>query len=166
MKFTHEVSLPANAEAVDLSEWLFGLSEADYARCAHGHRAVGVLGGAARSGMVNVESIGGSLLIQHYATRVAERHRVTMVSDASRAYLMHLVPVTIAVKWDMEVKASTRDTSSFRCSIDVAMPLLVRILGLFNGTGFFVKRHLLEETAGFARDIARKYAARPAHAAA
>ena len=36
------------------------------------------------------------------------------------------------------------------------MPTAVRLLGLFNATPFFVRRHLVEETRGFARDIARK----------
>ena len=106
--------------------------------------------------MVNVESIGGSLLIQHYATQRADKDHVTMVAGASRAYLMHLVPVEIGVIWDMQVLSEGPETSRFRCTIDVAMPPAIRVLGLFNGTGFFVKRHLIEETEGFARDIARK----------
>ena len=106
--------------------------------------------------MVNVESIGGSLLIQHYATRLAEKDHVTMVSEASRAYLMHVVPVRVAVVWDMQVFPEGPEASRFRCTINVAMPTAVRVLGLFNGTGFFVRRHLIEETKGFARDIARK----------
>ena len=120
----------------DLPEWLFSLSEAVYAACARGHRAIGVVGGARRSGMINVESIGGSLLIQHYATRLAAKDHVTMVSEASRAYLMHLAPVSIGVVWDMQVIPAQRETSRFRCTIDVAMPTAVRVLGLF-------KRHRL-----------------------
>ena len=159
MRYSHEVSMAIPAPSVDLSDWLFSLSEADYQACARGHRAIGMLGGDKRSGMVNVESIGGSLLVQHYATRLAERGRVTMVSDASRAYLMHTVPVKIGVVWEMQITPESTDTSRFRCTIDVAMPAPVIVLGLFNGTGFFVHRHLVEETDGFARDIARKYKA-------
>ena len=156
MKFSHEAVIPVAVESVGLPDWLFDLSEAEYAACARGHRAIGVLGGARRTGMVNVESIGGSLLVQHYATQRADKNHVTMIADASRAYLMHVVPVKIGVVWDMQVLPDGPETSRFRCTIDVAMPLAVRVLGLFNGTGFFVKRHLVEETEGFARDIARK----------
>lgn len=160
MKFSHEVTIPLAVGAIDLPGWLFTLSEADYAACARGHRAIGTLGGAEQTGMVNVESIGGSLLVQHYATRRAERDHVTMVSKASRAYLMHLVPVTVAVVWDMSVVGCGED-ARFRCTIEVDMPLVVRLLGFFNGTRTFVRRHLVEETRGFARDIARKGGANP-----
>ena len=158
MRYSHEASIPLAADAIDLAEWLFGLSEADYGACARGHRAIGVVGGDRRFGMVNVESIGGSLLIQHYATRLAATDHITMVSEASRAYLMHVAPVRVGVVWDMQLFPEGPGTSRFRCTIDVAMPAAVRVLGLFNGTGFFVHRHLIEETRGFARDIARKYA--------
>ena len=44
----------------------------------------------------------------------------------------------------------------FRCAIEVDMPAAVHVLGLLSGTPFFLRRHLVEETVGFARDIARK----------
>ena len=157
MKYSHEAMIPVAPGRIKLADWLFDLSEADYARCAHGHRAIGVLGGARRSGMVDVESIGGALLVQHYATRLAEEDHVTMGAEASRAYLMHVAPVTIGVVWDMQIFPGGPQTSRFRCTIDVSMAAAVRFLGLFNGTGFFVHRHLVEETQGFARDIARKF---------
>ncbi|WP_158812131.1 hypothetical protein [Beijerinckia sp. L45] len=106
--------------------------------------------------MVNVESIGGSLLIQHYATRRAEKNEVTMVSEASRAYLMHVVPVKVGVRWHMGVASDGPAASRFCFEIDVEMPRVVEILGRTIGTPWFVKRHLVEETIGFARDIARK----------
>ena len=31
MKFAHEVTIPAAADAINLPNWLFGLSEEDYA---------------------------------------------------------------------------------------------------------------------------------------
>ena len=162
MRYSHEVSLPVAAEAIDLPDWLFSLSEADYAGCQRGHRAIGVVGGATRGGMVNVESIGGSLLIQHYATHTAQPHHVTMVSDASRVYLMHLLPVAVGVVWDMRITPDGAG-SRFRCSIEVRMPIAVRLLGLCSASPFFVHRHLVEETRGFAGSIARK--ARPDAAA-
>ena len=156
MHYAHEVSIPLPAKSIDLPAWLFGLSEDDYGACARGHRAIGMLGGDGRTGMINVESIGGSLLIQHYTTQLAIRDHVTMTSKASRAYLMHVVPVKIGVVWDMQLFDNGPSASRFRCSIDIAMPTAVRLLGLTNGTPIFVRRHLIEETWGFARDIARK----------
>ena len=160
MDYAHEVLIPLAPERINLPDWLFTLSEEDYARCQRGH---GVIGAERRTGMINVESIGGSLLIQHYATRLAEPHHVTMVSRASRAYLMHLAPVRCGVEWTMRVTACGAG-SLFRCSIAVDLPAAVRVIGLFSATPFFVRRHLVEETRGFARDIARKVDPRLAQA--
>lgn len=157
MKFLHQATIDVDAAAIDLPDWLFSLSEADYAACASGHRGIGVNGGGARTGMINVESIGGSLLIQHYATRCAERDHVTMVSDASRAYVMHLVPVTCGVVWDMSVRADGPRKSLFECKVDIDLPRLVRLLGYTNGAPIFIRRHVVEETHGFARSIARRF---------
>ena len=159
MHFSHEVSIPLATQEIDLADWLFTLSEDEYGACARGHRAIGTLGGAQRTGMINVESIGGSLLIQHYATQVADRSHVTMVSKASRAYLMHVLPIRVGVVWDMRVVADGSDASRFHCAIDVDMPIAARLLGLTNGTPIFIRRHLIEETRGFARDIVRKHGA-------
>ena len=149
------IDLPV--ETINLPDWLFTLSEADYFSCAHGHRAIGMLGGAQRTGMVNVESIGGSLLIQHYATRLAEKDHVTMVSETSRAYIMHIVPVKCGVIWDMQMRAAGQDKTLFECTIDVTLPAVVRLLGYTIGTPVFIRRHLVEETHGFAKNIARRF---------
>jgi hypothetical protein len=156
MKFSHEVSIPLSRDLISLPDWLFELTERDYAGCARGHLALGVIGGAKRSGMVNVESIGGTLIIQHYATQLAEKHHVTMVSKASRAYLMHLFPVDIGVVWDMLVADDGPHASRFRCAIDLDFPPAVKVLGYFIGAPLFARQHLIEETNGFSRDILKK----------
>ncbi len=86
MKFSHEVSIPLSKDRINLSDWLFEMTEQDYAGAARGHRALGIIGCAKRSGMVNVESIGGTLIIQHYATQLAEKHYVTIVSKPAARF--------------------------------------------------------------------------------
>lgn len=71
MIFTHEAYIPLSADDVHLNEWLFNLSEKDNKACARGHHAVGTSGGAQFEGMVNVESMAGALIIQHYKNRTA-----------------------------------------------------------------------------------------------
>jgi len=156
MKFSHEVSIPLSKNLINLPDWLFELTEQDYARCARGHRALGIIGGARRLGMVNVESIGGTLIIQHYSTQLAEKHHVTMVSKASRAYLMHLFPVNIGVVWNMRVTGDGPDRSRFQCAIELDFPPVVKVLGYFIGAPLFARQHLVEETGGFSRDILKK----------
>ena len=156
MIFSHEAAVPLPASAIHLDEWLFNLTEADYKACARGHRAVGTNGGAHFTGMVNVESMAGALIIQHYRTELLEANHVRLLSEKSRAYLMHLIPFHLQVLWEMEVFSVSSQKSRLRCSIDVRNPAWVRFVGLFNGTNQWIRRHLIEETQGFANDLARK----------
>lgn len=156
MIFTHEAVIPFAADGVHLDEWLFNLSEHDYKACAHGHRAVGTSGGAHFEGMVNVESMAGALIIQHYKTELLEPNHVRLFSNRSRAYLMHLVPFHLQVGWEMQVFSVAANESRLRCTIDVRNPLWVRFVGLFNATNYWIRQHLIEETQGFARDLTRK----------
>jgi hypothetical protein len=50
-------------------------------------------------GMVNVDSMDGTLMVQHYQAVHAERTRIEMLSKGGRAYLFHLIPVTVLVRW-------------------------------------------------------------------
>lgn len=156
MIFTHEVSVPLASGDIHLDEWLFNLSERDYKACTRGHRAVGTSGGAHFEGMVNVESMAGALIIQHYKTEVLEANRVRLFSKRSRAYLMHLLPFHLQVAWEMQVSGVSPNESRLRCTIDVRNPLWVRFIGLFNATNYWIRQHLIEETKGFARDLTRK----------
>ncbi len=106
--------------------------------------------------MVNVESMAGALIIQHYKTEVLETNHVRLFSRRSRAYLMHLVPFHLQVGWEMQVSSVSADESRLRCTIDVRNPLWVRFIGFFNATNYWVRRHLIEETQGFARDLTCK----------
>ena len=156
MVLTHEVSMPLAANCVHIDRWLFNLSEDDYKACARGHRALGTNGGARFDGMVNVESMAGALIIQHYRTELLEPNHVRLFSERSLAYLMHLLPFQLQVGWEMQVSGVSATESKLRCTIDVRNPLWVRFVGLFNGTSYWIRQHLIEETRGFARDITRK----------
>ena len=162
MRFAHEITIPLPASSIDLPEWLFDLTEAEYAACARGHRGLGVQGGSRRTGMINVESIGGSLLVQHYETRRADKDHVTMVSEASRAYLMHVAPVKVGVVWDMQVMPDGPTTSRFplrdrRRDAASRPPPRPDHRHARSSSGATSSR----KTKGFARDIARKHSAEP-----
>ena len=158
MIFVHEVVVPIPLSAIRLDDWIFGMTEKEYMACARGHLAMGTAGGAKRKGMVNVESMAGALIIQHYCTQIVQADHVRLFSGASRAYLMHVIPFQLSVSWDMEVSSISPDVSRLRCTIDVRTPWWVRIVGFFNATNFWIKRHLVEETGGFTRDLAAKMA--------
>ena len=56
-----EINVPANS--IDLSKWVFEMSDKDYQKCAKGHIGAGssIMPDGKRSS-INVESVGGSLL--------------------------------------------------------------------------------------------------------
>ena len=119
---TAHVTLNEPSDEIDLEAWLFGLSDADYQACAKGHQGAGVFTDEQGRGMVNVESIGGNLIVQHYRRVRADRSSVEMYSPASRVYLFHLVPVAAGVRWTLEVTPKAATASDFACTVQVDLP--------------------------------------------
>lgn len=76
-----EAPIEAHKDNFDLHHWVFNLSDSDYQNTARGHIAAGAsthIDGTRTS--VNVESVGGNLLVQHYVAEVGEKDYVRMVS--------------------------------------------------------------------------------------
>ena len=164
MEFTHSVPLPVAADSIDLADWIVHLTDEEYRACAKAHHAMGVIGGDRRLGLINVEQIAGTMIVQHYYTEVAEGGHVRFVSEASEGFLLRSVPFTMRVWWDMAVLAAGPGGSQLRCAIGYDAPNWVTAAGAVVRRDHFVHEHLIEETGGFARDIARKYAARSGRA--
>ena len=108
MVFSHEASVGLPLSAIHLGSWLFALPEADYKACARGHRAVGTNGGKEFLGMINVETMAGALLIQHYRTELLEADHVRLFSGKSRGYLGYVLPFYLKVGWEMQVQPCPR----------------------------------------------------------
>ena len=155
------MTLDVPSNEVDLENWLFRLSDAEYQACARGHHAAGTFHDEQGRGMVNVESIGGNLIIQHYRAIRTERSDIEMYSASSRVYLLHLVPVPASVRWLITVRPETASSSEFTCTVQVHLHPVLRVMGSFMALGMFLKRHVEEETAGFIADISRKHRAPP-----
>ena len=153
---TAQVTLDAPSDEIDVEAWLFGLSDLDYQACAKGHRGAGVFADEQGRGMINVESIGGNLIVQHYRSVRAGRSVVEMYSPASRMYLVHLVPVAAAVRWTVGVTPTAATASDFACTVEVDLPPGLGILARLSLLGHFLGRHVDEEARGFAADISRK----------
>ena len=154
------MTLDVPTTEVDLENWLFGLSDEEYQACARGHHAAGVFNDEHGRGMVNVESIGGNLIVQHYRAVRAERTNVEMYSAASRVYLLHLVPVAASVRWTLTATPKTASSSEFTCTVDVDLHPVLRVLSRLMALGTFLKRHVDEETRGFVADVSRKHPVR------
>jgi hypothetical protein len=159
MRRTATATLDVPAAEVDLEGWLFGLSDEDYQACARGHHGAGVFNDERGPGMVNVESIGGNLIVQHYRPVQAGRSDMEMHSPASRVYLLHLVPVRASVRWWLRIHQKTDSASEFTCTVQVDLHPVLRVLGGLMAAGAFLGRHVAEETTGFVADITRKHRA-------
>lgn len=156
MEATYDATIPAPANRVDLVEWVFQMTDAEYRACSRNHYAMGIVGGAKRLGIINVEQVAGALIVQRYAPQLLEKNRVTLFSQESQAFLARVIPFKMEVTWDMQVLAESAGSSRLRCSLTVKMPLWVKVAGWFIASHYLLKRHLIGETKGFARDIASK----------
>src|SRR5262249_9735021 len=130
---------------------------ADYQACAKGHRGAGVSSDEQGRGMINVESIGGNLIVQHYRAVRADRTFVEMYSPASRVYLFHLVPVAAAVRWTLELTPTPATASTLACTVQVGLPPVLTFLARLSLLDHFLRDHVDEEALGFATDVHRKH---------
>jgi hypothetical protein len=160
MKYTAEATIEAPVEEVDLEKWFYTLSDKEYQACAKGHRGAGTFVENGVRGTLNVESIGGTLLIQHYHEVSAGPRRVEMLSKRSRSYIFHLNPTHLGVRWTMTAAPQIADTTTtFTCTVEAIMPAPLRVLSASIFVPYFLRKHVHEETALFAADINRKLAA-------
>ena len=89
---------------IDLPAWAFTLPDKDYQGCSPAHVAAGFTTGPDGERMsINVEIIGGSLMVQHYVETVGQKDHLVLesVSDVFTAYGRS----TIHVHWELSVKA-------------------------------------------------------------
>jgi hypothetical protein len=94
----------APIEQIDIADWLLNLPDAEYQRCAPpDHIAAGSTTTDDGQPMsINVEQVGGSLMVQHYVAEVHQPHHCRMVSISD--VQMPLGWSKIQVIWDLSVK--------------------------------------------------------------
>ena len=83
---THIINAPL--EEVDIVDWLFNLPDAEYQRCSHALIAAGhTTSDDGRPMSINVETIGGGIMVQQFVAEVREPHfcRLISISDAITA---------------------------------------------------------------------------------
>lgn len=158
MKTSSEVVIDQAATNADLADWLQNLSDQDYQACSGSHRAAGVFRENGTFGSINVEAIGGHLLVQHYLAVRADRNHVVMHSTKTRVYLLHLLPVTIEVIWTLQVEPCGTNDAVFRCAVETRMNPILTFVATLAALPYFLQRHVAEETPLFASDLSRKIA--------
>ena len=156
MEATYETPISAPASTINLVEWVFQMTDEEYRACSRNHYAMGIIGGAKRLGIVNVEQVAGALIVQRYAPQLMQKDHVRFFSKASQAFLLRVIPFKMEVTWDMQLVEEAASSCRLRCSLTVKMPLWVSVAGWFIASKYLLKRHLVGETKAFARDITAK----------
>lgn len=102
-RYSHVINVPI--EKVDIADWLLHLSEAEYQRCCPpDHLGFGLSkSDDGRQMSINVETIGESLMIQHYYGEVLDKHLCRMVSKSD--VITARGRSKVHVLWELSVKA-------------------------------------------------------------
>jgi hypothetical protein len=158
MKTSFEAEIEHPADLIDLVEWLCNLTDREYQACSPAHRAAGSFREGDTFGSVNVESVGGHLLIHHYLAAAATPNHLVMHSKDIRVYVMHTFPATIEVIWTLDVEPKGGERCVFRCTVETLVPQPLAFLASLGLLPLFLRWHVQGETPLFARDIARKIA--------
>jgi hypothetical protein len=169
VKSKKTATIHAPVEHVDIAEWLLHLPDAEYQRCAPpDHIAAGTTTtDDGRPMSINVEVIGGSLMVQHYVAEVHEPHHCRMVSLSDVQ-----TPngwTKIHVIWDLSV--TSLDSTSCRYTNQVlsyptpAFLDMLKVAGISFDDAVADRQaatddHNRRETALYAQSLERKALAR------
>jgi len=108
--FTAIINAPI--EKVDIPTWCFNLPESEYRACSPAHIAAGFTTAPdGRRMSINVETIGGSLMVQHYVETLAEKAHLILDSDSD--VFTPSGPTKIHVTWELSVRALDKDRCEF-----------------------------------------------------
>jgi hypothetical protein len=120
--FSHIIEAPI--ELIDIPTWLYRLPTEGYKRCSPDHIAAGATFADDGTRMsINVEMIGGSLLVQNYVEHVGEKDHVKLLSITD--VFSPNGRTTSEVTWDLSV-TKIDDNSCEYTNHDRAVPRLHR----------------------------------------
>ena len=149
-----EAPIDAPKQAFNLHDWVFTLSDKDYQSTSRGHIAAGSsIHTDKTQTSVNVESVGGNLLVQHYVAEVKESDYVKMVSQ-SDLWMLKLIHVVVKVTWEMRLISVSENECKFQNTVLVEHPnFIMKIITTLGLAGYFVRKHNEEETPLFAQNL-------------
>lgn len=99
--FTAIINAPF--DRIDIPKWCFNLSERDYQGCSPAHIAAGFTTAPDGKRMsINVETIGGSLMVQHYVETLGEKDH--LILDSTSDVFTPTGRTTIHVTWELSVR--------------------------------------------------------------
>ena len=99
--FTAIINAPI--DRIDIPNWCFNLSEREYQGCSPAHIAAGFTTTPDGKRMsINVEIIGGSLMVQHYVETLGRKDH--LILDSTSDVFTPNGRTTIHVTWELSVK--------------------------------------------------------------
>ena len=157
-------TINAPIEEVDIPAWCFTLPEAEYQSCSPAHCSAGATTSPdGRRMSINVEILGGSLIVQHYIEEVARLDHLRLVSTSD--VFTPTGRTKIGVIWDLVVRKIDDKTSEFTNTVQTyATQELLDFLGsqgipldVFRGARKPISEaHNRQETPMFAKSIERR----------
>jgi hypothetical protein len=154
-------TINAAIEKNDIPTWCFTLPESDYQACSPAHCSAGATTAPdGRRMSINVEILGGSLMVQHYIEDVALPGHLRLVSTSD--VFTSTGRTKIGVIWNLEARKIDDTTCEFTNTVQsCATPDLLDFLGkqgialdVFRGGRKPISEaHKRQKTPMFARSI-------------
>ena len=129
VKSSFSAIINAPIEKVDIPSWCFTLPESEYQACSPAHFSAGVTTAPdGRRMSINVEVIGGSLMVQHYVEEISNPDHLKLVSNSD--VFTPTGRTKIGVVWELSVKQIDDKTCEFTNFVhSSATPELLDLLG-------------------------------------
>jgi hypothetical protein len=156
-------TINAPIEEVDIPSWCFTLPESEYQACSPAHYSAGsTTAPDGRRMSINVEVLGGSMIVQHYVEEIGQPDHLRLVSTSD--VFTPAGRTKIGVTWDLAVRKIDDKTCEFTNTVQsCATPELMDFLAkqgipleVFRGARKPVSEaHNRQETPMFAKSIER-----------
>jgi hypothetical protein len=121
-------TIHAPIEKVDIPAWCFGLPEFEYQACSPAHCSAGATTAPdGRRMSINVEILGGSVVVQHYVEEISQPDHLRLVSKSD--VFTQAGRTQLGVIWDLSVTKIDDGTCEFTNSVQsAATPELLEFL--------------------------------------
>jgi len=156
-------TIDAPIEQVDIPAWCFTLPDSEYQACSPAHCSAGATTAPdGRRMSINVEILGGTLIVQHYVEDIAKPDHLRLVSTSD--LFTPTGRTKIGVVWDLQVRKIDERRCEFTNTVhSSATPELEEFLGsqgipwdvFRNARKPVSEAHNRQETPLFARSIER-----------
>ena len=128
-KSVSEATIHAPAAAINLTDWVFTLTDTEYQACSKNHIAAATSKTAEGKRMsLNVEQV-GNLMVQHYVEDISERAHCRLVSTSDSIGPEITSHTKVAVIWEFTTEPIDANTTKFTNSVEVrAVPEYLGVL--------------------------------------